>query len=110
MLTQENITYQCKVIVTCNSVDESCTENTGKGAISTEENKCEAQRRHDFSTEWEIKTIPCVERDSDKEKGTLGFWRIIVITADLKSFENEDVLCISRISAQNNKVNLKGKV
>lgn len=40
----------------------------------------------------------------------MGFWRVIVITADLKSFENEDVLCISRTSAQNNKVNLKGKV
>lgn len=41
---------------------------------------------------------------------TVGFWCIIVITADLKSFENDDVLDIFCTLAQNNKVNLKGKV
>lgn len=40
----------------------------------------------------------------------MGFWCVIVITADLKSFENEDVLYIFCTLAQNNKVNLKGKV
>lgn len=40
----------------------------------------------------------------------MGFWCVIVITADPKSFENEDVLYIFCTLAQNNKVNLKGKV